>query len=418
MELGNKKLLVLTGCNGAEDIIRYAKTKGVFVIATDFYKESEVKKLADVSYSISTTDIDGIEKLAKKYNVNGITTGTSESSMFTIMKVTEKLGLPFYTNEEQIELINDKKRFKELLKANDVGVTPEFEDYSNIIYPVIIKPVDSSGSKGISIATNNCEFKESLSYALKNSRSKKVIVEKYLQGYPEVFFNYTIVDGEFSLSCSFDNNKVFIGEGFSGLPTINIYPSKRTKLFIEKANSKIINTFKSIGLRNGVIAVQTFFDGSDFLVYEAGYRLGGTQSYILINENNGINHMEMMVNFALTGKMIQDKTVLNNENPFFKKPSCQLNIPLKAGKISSIEGVNNIRYIQDVVNITQVRNVGDEILNNGTTSQLVLRIHIVSDSLSKLADVIDDVLNMLKVFDLDGNDMVIDRNKLRLKNYI
>lgn len=89
MNLKNKKLLVLTGCNGANDIIRYAKSHGIITIATDYYENSDVKKMADVSYNVSTADVDKIEEIARKHQVDGLTTGTSEVSMHSILQITK-----------------------------------------------------------------------------------------------------------------------------------------------------------------------------------------------------------------------------------------------------------------------------------------------------------------------------------------
>ena len=77
MNLKGKKLLVLTGCNGANDIIQYAKSMGVYTIATDYNKISPVKDMADVRYDVSTTDIDKLLEIALRHKIYGVTTGTS-----------------------------------------------------------------------------------------------------------------------------------------------------------------------------------------------------------------------------------------------------------------------------------------------------------------------------------------------------
>ncbi len=409
MDLKGKKLIVLTGCNGASDIIQYAKSKGVYTIATDYNKTSKVKDMADCRYDISTTDIDSICELVKKHNVDGITTGTSETSMYTILEISKRLSVPFYASSEQLEIINNKKKFKDLLIKYDVPVTKEYYEKSEIRYPAIVKPVDSSGSKGISICRNEGELSKACKFALKFSRSGQIIIEECVSEFPEVFFNYTIIDGEFSLSCSFDNYKNRDKNGFAGDAVINLYPSRRLQSYIEKAHNNVVNALKSIGLQNGVISIQTFFNGETFLVYEAGYRLGGTQSYIFTNEVNGINHMEMMVNYALTGKM-SEKDILKQDNPFFNRPCCQRNISLKSGMISKIEGIEAIKKIGGVLNVTQVHKEGDVIKNEGARKQLCLRIHIVGDSIEKLSEINDKINSTIDIRDENGNDMVNERH--------
>lgn len=413
MELKGKKLLVLTGCNGANDIIEYAKRKGVFTIATDYHESSVVKDLADIQYKISTTDIDGIFEIAKKHAIDGITTGTSESSMYSILELSKRLPIPFYTNAKQLEIINNKKRFKNLLKTFNIPCTKEYINVSDVEYPVIVKPVDSSGSKGIKISNNEIELKEAIDFGLQFSRSKQVIIEKCIDNLPEVFFNYTIVDGIFSLSCGFDNIKYRDKYGFAGDAVVNIYPTKHLQLYIDEVHPNIVSALKSIDLKNGVISIQTFFDGNTFLVYEAGYRLGGTQSYIFTEEINRINHMEMMVNYALTGKMIDEKNIIAKDDPFFKKPCCQRNISIKDGKIAIIDGIEQIKKIKGILNVTEVKRQGDIVKTEGARTQLCLRIHITGDSFKEISDINSIINRTILIIDDKGNDMILDRYELQ-----
>lgn len=410
--LQGKTLLVLTGCNGANDIIEYAKANGVYTIATDYNEISPIKDLADCRYNVSTTDIDAVYDIAKKHKVDGITTGTSEASMYTILHLSKRLDIPFYTTNKQLEVINNKRKFKELLASFNIPCTKTFNDVSEVEYPVIVKPVDSSGSKGISICRKDSELNDAIKLALDYSRSKQVIMEKCIENCPEVFFNYTVVDGHFSLSCGFDNYKNRDKYGFAGDAVINMYPSKNLDKYLMNLHKNVVSALSSIGLKNGVISIQTFFDGDTFFVYEAGYRLGGTQSYIFCNEINGINYMEMMVNYALTGRMSDDKNQTSKDNPFFNRPCCQRNISIKDGTIASIEGINEIQKLKGVLNVTQVKNVGDIIHTEGARTQLCLRIHIIGDTINEISDINDRINSLVEIKDANGDDMVIDRYKI------
>lgn len=424
MDLRGKKLLVLTGCNGANDIIEYARKMGVYTIATDYYEVSPIKDMADVRYNVSTTDIDALYKIATKHNIDGITTGTSEASMYSILKLAKRMGLPFYATSEQLETINNKKKFKDLLKRFDVPVIKDYSFTGNmaktelerIEYPVVIKPVDSSGAKGISVCQNEEELIQAYSYALNHSRAKQVVVEKYLKGLPEVFFNYTIVNGEFSLSCAFDIDRYKNNEqgNFVGLPIAYFFPSEKLQLFVDTVHLKVISALKYLGIKNGTMSIQCFVDSNSFYVYEAGYRLGGAQMYIFTQALTGINVMEMMVNYALTGKMTDTPDVLVNDNPFFVKPCCQLNIPLRPGIITVLEGITEIKKIEGVLNITEVRKKGDLIRADGSIGQLCLRIHIIADSVEDLAQIIDRINSNLTILDENDNDMLLHRYSLKI----
>lgn len=424
MDLNGKKLMVLTGCNGANDIIEYAKKMGVYTVATDYYEESPIKDMADCRYDVSTTDVDALYEIAKEHSIDAITTGTSEASMCSILKLTNRLNLPFYATSEQLETINNKKKFKDMLKTFNVQVIKEYsftgsmakEELEQIEYPVVIKPVDSSGAKGISVCKSEAELITSYEYASECSRSKQVLVEKYLKGLPETFFNYTIVDGDFSLSCAFDITRHTDSkhESLIGLPMIYMFPSEKLQAFIDTVHPNIVSALKSIGIKNGTMSIQCFVEGDSFYIYEAGYRLGGAQMYIFTNELTGINVMEMMVNYALTGKMTDDSDVLAKDTPFFAKPCCQLNIPLKPGTIATLDGVEKIKSINGVLNVTEVHKKGDVIKIDGSIGQLCLRIHIVADSRENLAEIIDKINSTVVIEDENGNDMFLERYLLKV----
>ena len=338
--------------------------------------------------------------------------------MYSILEFSKRINIPFYATEEQLEKINDKKQFKDILVKFGVDVTEEVvvdpsldkNKLMTIKFPVVVKPVDSSGRKGISYCRNVEELIKAYNYALSESRSKRVIVEKCLLGLPEVFFNYTVIDGQFSLSGAFDKYYLhYENNALIGLPILNSFPSKRIQVFLDTAHTNIISTFKALGIKNGTISVQCFTDEEKFYVYEAGYRLGGGQMYIFTDYFNNINPMKMMVNYALSGKMTDDVNEIKDDNPFFSKPCCQLNVPLKPGIITKLEGVETIRSIKGVLNITQVHKKGDLIKQDGTLGRLCLRIHIVGENWHDLKDIIDKINENLIIEDENGNDMFLER---------
>jgi len=407
MNLANKRLLILTGCNGDKDIISYAKRAGIYTFATDYYTSSLVKSEADHQFDVSTVDVDGVAKLAKRLNVDGIVTGASEASNYTILEVTKRLGLPYFADMDQLESVNNKSKFKKILMANNVPVPEEIVNYCGTEYPVIVKPVDASSHKGISVCQDFSQLSKALSIAKGFSRSGHVIVEKFISGICEVFANYTIIDGYASLSCLFDNYKITYGDGLADVNMFNLYPSKHVDLFYEKIHPHLVSAFNSINLRNGIISVQMMFDGSEFYVYEGGYRVGGTQSYIFCDFANGVNPLEMMVNHALTGVMSSDQTTIERDTPKFTRPCCQLNFPLLHGTIARIDGLDTIEDNAGVLNVTRIKGIGSKIIGRGTANEFLARIHIGANNKAQLLSCVEDILDNVRVMDTNGHDMLL-----------
>ena len=175
--------------------------------------------------------------------------------------------------------------------------------------------------------------------------------------------------------------------------------------------------FKDVGLQNGAINLQCFTDGTDFYFYEAGYRLGGEQMYFFTEQLTGINVLKLIVNQALTGRMADSPDYLKKDDPFFKKPCLSYYIPLNPGTITKIDGLENIKRFPGVLNITQFNHIGDDIVRDGSLSQVCLRMHLMKDTVEDLAKLVDDVNATLHILDENGNDMMLEKLDFRALPY-
>ncbi|MBS6764917.1 MAG: ATP-grasp domain-containing protein [Clostridium sp.] len=188
-----KKVLLLGGSAQQVIAIETAKKLGYYTILCDFLTDNPGQYVADRFYLVSTTDKDAVLEVAAKEHINGILAYASDPAAITAAYVAEQLGLhgnPY----KSVEILCNKDRFRNFLKENDF-CTPEARGYSTICagvaditagrfkMPVIVKPVDSSGSKGVSRIDSWEEVKEKLEYAMSYSRSKRIIVEEYVEKY-------------------------------------------------------------------------------------------------------------------------------------------------------------------------------------------------------------------------------------------
>lgn len=407
-----KKLLVLGNSVSSCEIIRIAQKLGAYTIATDYLEDSEFKKIANKSYSISTADIDELEKMAKKENISGVLAGASEFNIDCAIKLSERLGLPFYATQAQWDLLSNKELFKNLCRKYNVPVVEEYDfknglndvDLNNIKYPVIIKPVDSCAGMGISVCKNKEELKKGYVEALNYSKSKRVIVERYMTG-KEVVIYYTLQDGYISLSAMCDRY-TFKQNGVAPLPTAYIFPSKHLKTYQKYDDENVKNMFKSLGMKNGFLFLQAFVEDGRVRIYEMGYRIAGAQGQNIISAVNGVDALEMLVRFALSGKM-SGWDLKTQDNPNFTKWACKLTPILKEGKIKSITGLEEVSKLPGVTKIVPVHEIGDEIDGIGTLKQLLTRIFFVADSLDELKEKINTIQQKIHVYDEDGKEMLI-----------
>lgn len=237
------------------DPVRKAKEMGIYTVVTDLHgiDRCPAKLIADEYWDISLMDYETLAPKIKNEKIDGILTGFTDAFLLAYQHLCELTGLPCYATKEQIELSIDKDEFKKLCRKNGVGVVPEYDITCfnpNIISknnPVIIKPVDNSGSNGIFICDNPNDFDRLKNESLSYSRSGKVLVEKYMQC-DDVSFEYKIQDGEITLSSICDrfiHNTEGVGSVTSGL----IYPSKYLARYRAEQDLKVVDMFRSIGLK-------------------------------------------------------------------------------------------------------------------------------------------------------------------------
>lgn len=181
-----KKILLLGGSAQQIVAIKTAQKHGYYTVLCDFLPDNPGQYEADKFYLVSTTDKDAVLEVAKKENIDGILAYASDPAAPTAAYVAEKLGLP--TNPyDSVETLCNKDKFREFLKHNGFNA-PVSEGYSNndintslFTLPVIIKPVDSSGSKGATVLRDWDGLEEACDFAFSFSRSHRIIVEEYIE---------------------------------------------------------------------------------------------------------------------------------------------------------------------------------------------------------------------------------------------
>ena len=412
MDLTGKKLLILGGSATSIDIVEAAKAIGIYTIVTDWYdtKRSPAKLVADEYWNEEIFKPERIAQLIKEHHVDGVITGFTDSYLLQYQKICELSGLPCYATKEIFELTMDKARFKQLCRDNDIPVIPEYS--LNTFDPttinennkVIIKPVDNSGSRGVILCTKPYDFQHCLEYALSFSEKKQVVIEKYME-MDSISLSYTIQDGVVSLSTT-DDRYIHKSESGSSVTQCSIYPSKYTDAYIEKIDFKMRKMYERAGLRNGVLSVQFFTNGTEFYVMEMGYRLTGGQHYTYTLAENGISSLDMLIQFSITGKMA-DFFIAEKDNARFNHMYCHLYILGKEATISSFEGLDYVERMPEVMHLTQMKKVGDKIGIDGTTAQKVVGLHMKVDSMEHLKQILKDIEKHVHFYDEDGNDLTI-----------
>lgn len=411
MRHDGKKLLVLGATPYSINVVEVAHKLGAYVIVVDPVKDRYAKKIADKSYEADTTDMVRLLEIAEAEKIDGVFTGYSDVNLPICLELCNRLSLPFYAkNQEQLLKTTDKLCFKDMCRKYDVGVVPQYEEseLKTVKYPIIIKPADSYASKGITVCYNYEETGEAVKKAKRYSKTSQIIIEKYLGGFDDVNIDYVMQDGNIVLTAVGDRYVNTEQKGLSPLTAAVVYPSKHLDKYVDILDKKVKKMFYEEGMHNGTAFIQSFFDGEQFYFFEMGYRVGGGQSSMMVREMCGVDYVEELINFALSGKM-DERNIVEMADPSFKQCACCLVPSLRGGTIASIEGLDAIREVKECVNITQFYQVGETVPPSviGNLGQSFARIHLVGDNFSEIKNAIELVSKYLKVTSVGGAEMVL-----------
>lgn len=183
-----KKILFLGLTEELAPLVKLARSAGYLIYATDRNEQCYGRQIADKMFFVDALDKTMVLSIAKKNQIDAITTRT-EMLLSTVAYVCQKLGL-FGVSELVAEASNDKYAFRQYIKQNSNFInSPSFflaetpKDHAKIeSYPVVIKPIDYSGSAGVTLINSATEFERYFESTLQFSRAHKAIVESYIDG--------------------------------------------------------------------------------------------------------------------------------------------------------------------------------------------------------------------------------------------
>ena len=299
----SKTILILGASELQVPAIIAAKKKGIKTIVVDMDEAATGISYADEFYNVSTIDYDGILKLAKNKNVDGIMTICSDRPMRVVAKVGAALGLNTISEDSAIKATN-KAAMRQALEKASVPI-PRFEivssidEYSSVIesfgIPFVVKPSDNSGSRGITLVDKYDDAEKAFNYARKNCTDGIVLVEEYMDG-PEVSVE-VFVDKEPKIIQITD--KITTGAPHF-VEMGHTQPSRLTSKVLDQIKAVAISSVEALGITLGPAHVEIKVTEKGPKIVEVGARLGG--DYIttdLVKLSTGVDMVEASLMTAL-----------------------------------------------------------------------------------------------------------------------
>ncbi len=412
--VAGKRLLILGGTSSTYDLVRIAKEMGIYTIVTDNNETGVAKEIADETAMVSTADIDGLVQLCKERNVDGVFTGASEFNIRNVIRVSEKAGLRCYTDMATWNNCAHKDTFKQFCVDFGIDCPQRYyisEDSTEaelaaLDYPVIVKPVDGSSSIGITVCRDVSAVREACRAARSVSTTGGIIAEKFIENNRLVAaFKYLIKDGEPILVNSCDDYMVL--DSKNPFNHMNSTPSKYIAYYLDQIDEKVKNMLKAMGLQNGTCFIQTLPYQGKLYFMEMGFRMSGGMMYKVLEPTMGVNDIRILLRYTLTGEGYTEEDVkyINLLHP--RKSGGQFCIPLNAGTLARIEGLEESKRLPKVTDVLQYYYLGETVEERviGTLGQQFCRFTVIADSVEEYIATADKIQKTIKVYDTQGRQM-------------
>lgn len=409
--LQNKKLLILGGDSFSIDIVKTAKSMGVYTIVTDWYdvKRSPAKLVADEYWNISIEDYDLLSQKIEECGVDGVFTGFTDSYLLPYQHLCEINNLPAYGTKKQFEILTNKSLYKEWCRRFGVPTIQQYDITSeDIHYPVIVKPVDGSGSRGLQICHNYEELQVAIVEAKKASKQGEIIIERYMTG-REVTIFWTFVDGEYYLSAIANRHvKHNQGNDVIPLPVGYTFPSVFTPKYQQEVENNAKKMFSELGIKNGMMFMQCKEEDGTCYVYDIGYRLTGSMEYKIFDTVAGYNPLKMLINHALTGKMC-DGDIAGKINPISMRPSYNVSCLCAPGTIASIDGCDKLKESEGIIDFILTHYPGDTITEEmrGLLTQITVRVLGYVDNKEQLCEAMQNIEAKIQIVSTEGENLLL-----------
>lgn len=307
----SQKILLLGGSAQQVIAIETARRMGYYTVLCDYLPDNPGQYSADKYYNASTTDIDAVYEIAKREGVSGILAYASDPAALPAAIVAERLGLP--TNpSKSVEILGVKHTWRKFLQDNGFACPGNFTFSSdtpleeitaktkNLLFPIVIKPTDSSGSKGVTMLRDLTGLKDAVQWANTYSRNRILIAEEFIDNafHSVVGGDVFVWDGKIVLygemSCIRDN----VGSGL--IPIGERKPSGLNERQTEDLHRELQRLITMLEIKFGELNIEVLFDRDDKAHFlEVGPRAGGNMIPIQLSDAFGVDLVKANIAAAM-----------------------------------------------------------------------------------------------------------------------
>ena len=396
-----KKLMLLGGLRYLLPVIEAAHNHGYYVITVDYIPSNIAHQYSDEYYDVSILDKEAVLSLAQNLKIDGIMSFAVDPGVTTAAYVAEKLGLPFQCSYDSACILQDKSRFRKFLADNGFNV-PQTRCFSNVLdalseadsfrYPLMVKPVDSAGSKGVSKVDSADSLQTAIEYALGESHIGHFILEDYLEkvGYSSDSDCFTI-NGKLCY-CSFSDQLFDEDASNPYTPAAYIWPSTIPISAQCELESELQRLMHLLNVRTGIYNIETRLCsvGKPFIM-EVSPRGGGNRLSEMLGYITSTNLVDNAVRAAV-GDPVSDII-----QPDYHGHLAEVILHSHKGGIFRCINIDRIVSDQYLLEKDLWVKEGNAVESFSGANKAIGTIALKAGSREPLDKIMDDIRNLIKV---------------------
>ena len=393
--------MLLGGLRYLLPVIEEAHKLGIYVITADYLPDNIAHKYSDEYCNVSIIDKEAVLKAAQELQIDGILSHAVDPGVVSAAYVAEKMGLSFQCSYEAACILQDKSLFRKFLSENGF-YCPKENGYNNVEdalkdtdyfnWPVIVKPVDSAGSKGVTKVENKSDLRDAIEIALSASLSKHFVIEDFLdkvgaQSSADIF----TVDGKLVYP-AYSDQLFDINAANPYTPAIEIWPASMEQKFQDDLTNQLQRLFTLLNVKSGIYNVESRVcsDGKAYIM-EVSPRGGGNRIAELQDMATGQSLIQNEIRKAL-GMPLDNITVPQYDGVWCNyilhsnKPGTFVSIDIKPDFLQN--------HVRDIGLIVQP---GDKVVPFTGANTSLGTLFLQFDSHNNLEKALNDTSSWLKI---------------------
>ncbi|MBR5337276.1 MAG: ATP-grasp domain-containing protein [Lachnospiraceae bacterium] len=407
------KLLILGSMDEFVGLTQKSVARGYETFVCDGYNFGPAKRFADHSYNIDIRNVEKIAALIREEKIDGIISSFSDILFEYLVKIADLTGLKTYCSVEKSAYLRDKPKMKEMFeklgvpfaKSRIFTSVPGENDIAGLKAPLVMKPLDGYGSRGIFVVGSAKEIAERFNTTAGYSSDKKtVIVEEYNDGYEINMMNW-VVDGEVHVISLADREKSVEIKG--DIPHVSriAYPSRIMEHVYSDAREIVSKVAEYTGIKNGPLCMQFFYrPGDGIRVCECAGRIFGYE-HELVEYGSGLAIEDLLLDYVYDEENI--KTRLSGHDPFAFKNVAGLYFHGFEGKVTwSFDEAKKVIDSLGAIDHLFYYTKGEAICHEIGNTSYILRVFIGGQNRDDLDALTNKYYDQMRVLDKDGKNVL------------